>query len=56
MMNCKRCHHTYEAHSYDLKEGMNNSESIMKVGSCIIPVCNCKQYVDPINEIDEDLL
>ena len=55
MMNCKRCHHTYEAHSYSSTSD-DSAGSIMKVGGCIIPVCRCKQYVDPINEIDEELL
>ncbi len=51
-MNCKRCHHTDEAHVKD----DDNSRSIIRVGGCKIPVCTCRQYVDPIREIDEDAL
>lgn len=50
-MNCERCHHTHEAH-----EHAQESTSLMKVGSCKIPDCSCKQYQDKIKEIDEDLL
>ena len=50
-MNCKRCHHTDEAHSKN-----ENSSSFMKAERCQIPTCTCKQYLDPIQEIDEDLL
>ena len=50
-MNCKRCHHTDEAHSKN-----QNSRSLMKAGRCQIPTCACQQYLDPIQEIDEDLL
>jgi hypothetical protein len=50
-MNCKRCHHTNEAHSKN-----ENSISLMKAGKCQIPTCTCQQYLDPIQEIDEDLL
>jgi len=50
-MNCKRCHHTHEAHLPSEQSG-----SLMKAGSCAIPVCRCKEYIDPINPIDEELL
>lgn len=50
-MNCKRCHHTDEAHAENLE-----SNSLIKAGKCQIPTCTCQQYVDPIKEIDEDLL
>ncbi|HSD04356.1 MAG TPA: hypothetical protein VLB45_01210 [Nitrosopumilaceae archaeon] len=50
-MNCKRCHHTDQAH-----EPSKNSTSLARVGKCLIPHCTCKQYLDPIEEIDEDLL
>jgi len=50
-MNCKRCRHTDEAHIENLK-----SSSLIKAGRCQIPTCVCQQYVDPIQEIDEDLL
>ena len=29
---------------------------LMKAGKCQIPTCTCQQYLDPIQEIDEDLL
>ena len=50
-MNCRLCHHTDEAHAYSDK-----NESLMKLGKCTIPTCTCKQYSDPIQKIDEDLL
>ncbi|MCV0431566.1 hypothetical protein [Nitrosopumilus sp.] len=50
-MNCKRCHHTDEAHSKN-----EHSDSLIKAGECQIPTCTCRQYVDPIQEIDEELL
>ena len=50
-MNCKRCHHTDQIHITN-----HESNSIIKVGKCQIPSCTCQQYVDPIQEIDEDLL
>ena len=50
-MNCKICHHTHEAHTNN-----DDSGSLMKAGSCVIPVCRCKEYQDPISSIDEDLL
>ncbi|MEK6831377.1 MAG: hypothetical protein AABY17_01295 [Thermoproteota archaeon] len=50
-MNCKRCHHTNEAH-IPSKE----NKSLMRVGKCEIPSCTCQQYLDPIQEIDEDLM
>ena len=30
--------------------------SILRVGRCLIPGCDCSQYVDKIETIDEDLL
>jgi len=50
-MNCKRCHHTNEAH----QESQDNT-SILKVGKCQIPDCTCQQYLDEMKQIDEDLL
>ena len=32
------------------------SDSLMRFGACKIPGCTCKQYVDGITKIDEDLL
>ena len=51
-MNCKRCHHTDEAHMLNDED----SNSIIKAGKCQIPSCTCRQYLDPIQEIDEELL
>ena len=50
-MNCNRCHHTDEVHIRN-----KNSNSIIKAGKCMVPNCTCKQYLDPILEIDEELL
>ena len=50
-MNCRRCHHTDDAH-----ETSENSPSLAKAGKCLIPQCTCNQYLDAIEEIDEDLL
>ncbi len=50
-MNCNRCHHTHEAH-----RGSKDAASLIRVGSCSVPLCKCSQYVDPINPIDEELL
>ena len=50
-MNCKRCHHTDEGHVPDEK-----SDLMIKLGECKIPTCTCKQFINPIEEIDEDLL
>ena len=50
-MNCKRCHHTDEAHIPDEK-----SDFMIKLGECKIPTCTCNQFINPIEEIDEDLL
>lgn len=51
MMNCNRCHHTDQAHIRS-----NESTSILKLGKCQIPHCNCTQYLDAMKKIDEDLL
>ena len=50
-MNCKRCHHTDEVHSK-----MKIVVILSRAGRCQIPTCTCQQYLDPIQEIDEDLL
>ncbi len=56
-MICSRCHHTHEAHTYKNQDAQNNkNSSLMRTGECIVPECNCKQYIDPIIEIDEELL
>ncbi len=49
-MNCRRCHHTDEAH-----ESAEN-DSLVKRGKCMIPTCHCGQYSDAIKKIDEELL
>ena len=51
LMNCTRCHHTDEAHVTTAE-----SDSILKRGKCMITSCTCKQYSDPIEKIDEELL
>ena len=50
-MNCKRCHHTDEVHVPDEKSNL-----MIKLGECKIPDCTCNQFINPIEEIDEDLL
>lgn len=50
-MNCRRCHHTDEAHVPD-----SQSSSMIKMGRCTIPTCTCGQYVEPFESIDEELL
>lgn len=50
-MNCKRCHHTDEAHIPS-----DENKSLMKMGKCMIPNCTCQEYTVPIQKIDEDLL
>jgi len=50
-MNCKRCHHIDDAHEPSL-----SSKSLLKIGRCLVPNCTCNQYIDPIEEIDEDLV
>lgn len=50
-MNCSRCHHTNEAH-----EQSRQSSSLLRAGRCQIPHCTCGQFLDPIPELDEDLL
>ena len=49
-MNCIKCHHTDEAH-----ESTENN-SLLKLGRCMIPTCNCKEYSNAIKKIDEELL
>ena len=48
-MNCQRCHHTDEAHIPD-----KESKLMIKLGKCKIPTCTCAQFMNPIQEIDED--
>jgi uncharacterized protein (DUF1499 family) len=50
-MHCQRCHHTDQVHKKS-----NQSTSLMRLGACQIPNCVCKQYVDGIKKIDEELL
>jgi hypothetical protein len=49
-MNCRRCHHTDEAHE------STENDSLVKRGKCMIPTCHCAQYSDAIKKIDEELL
>ena len=50
-MNCRGCHHTHEAHKNN-----SDSNSLMKSGRCTVPLCKCKEYLDPMEVIDEELL
>lgn len=51
-LNCIRCGHTH--HTHDIHTDSN--DSLLKVGKCLVPGCECAQYVDKIETIDEDLL
>jgi len=51
-MNCLKCHHTHQVHEFDT----GAMESLLRVGKCLTPGCECHQYVDKIEKIDEDLL
>jgi len=51
-MNCLKCFHPHQAHEFN-KGGDN---SLLRVGRCLIQGCECAQYVDKIEKIDEDLL
>ena len=35
---------------------MKKVNLMIKLGECKIPDCTCKQFINPIEEIDEDLL
>jgi len=50
-VNCRRCHHTNQAHTDSIE-----STSILKLGRCQIPQCTCVQYLDTMEKIDEELL
>ena len=52
ILNCIRCGHVHHAHDIFA----NSSKSLLKVGKCLVPGCECPQYVDKIETIDEDLL
>ncbi|MFM7862254.1 MAG: hypothetical protein ACKO7Y_05890 [Candidatus Nitrosotenuis sp.] len=49
-MNCKRCHHVRQAH----EESKN--DSFLKLGKCAIPGCPCRQFVESIEKLDEELM
>lgn len=51
-VNCIRCRHTHQVH--DFKSA--GTDSLLRVGKCLVPGCECSQYVDKIEKIDEDLL
>lgn len=50
-MNCKKCHHTQEAH-----ESSEKSKSLVKSGKCLVTTCVCNEFIDPIERIDEELM
>ena len=51
-MNCIRCLHTYQVHDFNSIA----PDSLLRVGRCLVTGCDCPQYVDKIEKIDEDLL
>jgi hypothetical protein len=50
-MNCKRCHHTSDAHVPS-----QESTSLVKFGKCLVKTCFCNQFVEPFEEIDDELI
>lgn len=50
-MNCRRCHHTIDAHLPSTR-----SVSLTKVGKCLVRTCSCIEFVDPIEKIDDELI
>ena len=44
-MICRRCHHTDEIH-----KTTTSSESMLRRGTCQIPDCTCKQFLDAFEE------
>ena len=50
-MNCRRCHHTDDAH-----ESTDSNESIIRRGICQVPDCTCIQFLDVFEEIDDEQL
>ncbi|MGQ0606508.1 MAG: hypothetical protein ACT4OD_06125 [Candidatus Nitrosotenuis sp.] len=50
-MNCKRCHHVAQIH-----EESQKSSSLLRLGKCSIPECTCLQFVESIDQLDEDLM
>ena len=51
-MGCLRCRHTYQVHDFKSIA----PDSILRVGKCLVTGCDCPQFVDKIEKIDEDLL
>lgn len=51
-LNCGQCKHAYRVHEFD----ESKTNSLLRVGKCLVPGCDCRQYVDRIRTIDEDLL
>jgi len=50
-MNCRRCHHTSDAHLPS-----SESTSLTKFGKCLVRTCLCIEFVDPIEKIDDELI
>jgi hypothetical protein len=44
--------HTYQVHDFKAAA----PDSLLRVGKCLVAGCDCQQYVDKIEKIDEDLL
>jgi len=51
-MNCLKCFHPHQAHEFN----KGGDSSLLRVGRCLVPDCECTQYVDKIEKMDEDLL
>ena len=45
-MNCRRCHHTDEAHTTS-----DSNESMLRRGKCEIPDCTCNQFLDALKKL-----
>ncbi|HKX20524.1 MAG TPA: hypothetical protein VJM74_02510 [Nitrososphaeraceae archaeon] len=53
-MNCNNCGHVYVAH--ELGKTKDRRHSLFNIGKCLIMGCNCTNYADKIEQIDEELL
>jgi len=53
-VNCNNCGHVYVAH--ELGKTKDRRHSLFNIGKCLIIGCNCTNYADKIEQIDEELL
>lgn len=43
-------------HTSDAHIPSQESTSLIKFGKCLVKTCVCKQFVEPIEEIDDELI